>query len=262
MSTTTNKTDPRTLEHRIATALDTSAITAADLVFLIDETNVAITSAAEAERAKALDLIASPDAVKAHSAMTDAAFMVGRLRTILPRLQQRHQEVAAQEYRATWNADCDVVEVERDGLAAEFREVYQPVETKSVDLFTRMAANDREVHRINASAPSGEPRRLVGAELAARGLASFSRDNPSIAAELRIPSFEGGGRMAWPPPQKLDVALFSPVSASPRHSADWGLAAAEEARASQERQERDAAEREAEAHANWRGPRWWLGERA
>jgi hypothetical protein len=104
--------------------------------------------------------------------------------------------------------------------------------------------------------------RLVGPELAARGLESFSRDNPSIAAELRIPSFDRGGRMAWPPPQTLDPSLFSPVSASPRYSADWGLAAEQEARASRERQEREAAEREAEARTNWRGPLWWRGERA
>jgi hypothetical protein len=95
--------------------------------------------------------------------------------------------------------------------------------------------------------------------LAARGLERFSTADPSIVGELKLPDFEHSVRMAWPPPRTLDSALFSPVSDSRRYSADWGLAAEEEARASQERQER--AEQEAEARANWRGPRWWEGER-
>ena len=123
-----------------------------------------------------------------------------------------------------------------------------------------MTACDRECHRVNVSAPAGEPRRLAGAELAARGLEKFTAADPSITRELKLPDFEHSDRMAWPPRQTLEPALFSPVSASPRYSADWGLAAEEEARASRERQER--AEQEAEARTNWRGPRWWKGERA
>ncbi len=259
----TNNKEPQAMERKIATALDSSTITAADLAVLIDATEVAITSAVEAERAKAFDLIVSPDAAMAHAAMTDATFMRERLRTVLPLLRERYQEVAAKEYRAAWNADCDAVEVGRDALAAEFREVYrQAIMAKFVDLLIRMSVCDRECYRVNASAPAGEPRRLAGPELLARGLESFSRDNPSIAAELRIPSFDRGGRMAWPPQQTLDPALFSPVSAFPRYSADWGRAAEEEARVSQVRQKREAAEREAEAFANRRGSRWWKGERA
>jgi hypothetical protein len=263
MSTTSNKENQtQSLERRIAAALDSSAITAANLAVLIDETEITITSAAEAERAKALDPIASPDAAMAHGAMTEAAFMRERLRTMLPRLRERCREVAVQEYRAAWNADCDAVEVERDALAVEFREVYQPAKTKFVDLFSRMAANDREVQRIAASAPAGEPRRLANAELVARNMESFTIAKPSIVKDLRLPDFEHSERMAWPPPQALDSALFSAVPASPRYSADWALAAQEDARAARERQEREAAEREVEARTNWRGPRWWKGERA
>lgn len=131
---------------------------------------------------------------------------------------------------------------------------------KLVDLLTRMTACDRECHRVNVSAPAGEPRRLAGAELSARGLEKFSTTDPSIARELKLPDFERSVRMAWPPPQTFNSALISPVSDSRRYSADWGLAAEEEARASRERQER--AEQEAEARTDWRGPRWWKGERA
>ena len=248
-----------TLEKKIASAL-TSDVESADIAALIAETEVAITQAAEAERAKALDPIVSPDAGKAHAAVEDAAFMRDRLRTVLPRLQQRYQEVVAQEYLAQWEKDYEAVKVEHDALAAEFREVYQQAAAKLVDLLTRMTACDRECHRVNVSAPAGEPRRLAGAELASRGLERFSTADPSIARELKLPDFEHSVRMAWPPPQTPDSALFSPVSASRRYSADWGLAAEQEARASRECQER--AEQEAEAHPNWHGPRWWKGERA
>ena len=84
------------LEKKIASAL-TADVKSADIAALIAETEVAITQAAEAERAKALDPIVSPDAAKAHAAMTDAAFMRERLRTALPRLRERYQEVAAQK---------------------------------------------------------------------------------------------------------------------------------------------------------------------
>jgi hypothetical protein len=256
-SIATNK-PARTLEQKIASAL-TADVKSADIAALVAETEVAITQAAEAERAKVLDPIVSPDAAMAHGAMTEAAFMRERLRTVLPRLQQRYQEVMAHEYHAQWEKDFETVKVKHDALAAEFREVYRQAMAKLVDLLTRMTACDRACYRVNASAPAGEPRRLAGAELAARGLERFTVADPSIVRELKLPDFERSDRMAWPPPQTFDSALISPLSASRRYSADWGLAAEEEARASQERQER--AEQEAEARTVWRGPKWWMGER-
>jgi hypothetical protein len=105
--------------------------------------------------------------------------MRDRLRTVLPRLQQRYQEVVAQEYLGQWEKDYEAVKVEHDALAVEFREVYRQVAAKLVDLLTRVTACDRECHRVNVSAPAGEPRRLAGAEWAARGLEGlvvFCRD--------------------------------------------------------------------------------------
>ena len=257
------KDTPQALERRIAAALEFFNITSVDLAALVSEVEVAINWTAEAERAKALDPIAWVDATKARAAMDDATFMRERLRTVLPRLQRRFQEVGAQEYHAQWEKDYETGKVEQDSLAAKFREIYrQAIMAEFGDLLTRMSICDRECYRVNASAPAGEPRRLVGPELAARGLERFTAADPSIMKELKLPDFEHSERMAWPPRQTLDSSLFSPVSASPRHSADWGRAAQEEARASQERQKREAAEREVEAHANWRGPRWWKGERA
>jgi hypothetical protein len=53
-------------------------------------------TAAEAERIKAHDPIASPDPAKARAAMEDAAFTRDRLRTVLPRLHARLKEVRPQ----------------------------------------------------------------------------------------------------------------------------------------------------------------------
>jgi hypothetical protein len=154
--------------------------------------------------------------------MEDAAF--DRLRTVLPRLQQRYQEVVAHEYLAKWEKDFETVKVEHDALAAEFREVYRQVAAKLVDLLTRMTACDRECHRVDVSAPAGEPRRLVGPELAARNLEGFSTADPSILRELKLPDFEHSVRMAWPPPRTSMGAAFAATMlnvSDRRFSGDW-----------------------------------------
>lgn len=88
-----------------------------------------------------------------------------------------------------------------------------------------MTACDRECHRVNVSAPAGEPRRLVGPELAARNLEGFSTADPSILRELKLPDFEHSVRMAWPPPRtSMGAAAFAatmvPVS-DRRFSGEW-----------------------------------------
>jgi hypothetical protein len=194
--------------------------------------------------------------------MESAAFTPDRLRTVLPRLQQRLQEVQAQEYAAQWRADFDEAATVRDALAAELLEVYSPFVERITDLMSRIGACDREAARVNGSAPSGEPRRLCVVELRARGLDSFTRSVPSITDELRLPHWETPDGLAWPPPVSIDPARFAPVPFNRRYSADWAQAKEEEARAVRERQEREAAEREAKALENYRGPRWWERERA
>jgi hypothetical protein len=249
-----------TLEKRIASAL-VDNITSTVLSALIAETEAAITQAAEAERAKALDPIVSPDPVKAYAAMDDAAFTRERLRNVLTRLQARYQEIAALEYLTKWKADYEVLKVERDALAAELSELYPTFASRVADLLTRIAANDVELSHLHRARPSGVSLHLLGAELVARNLEKFGIANPSISKGLQLPNFDHSDRMAWPPRRTFDSAVFSAVSAPRRFSADWGVAAEEEARALSERRKREAADEEAEAHANWRGPRWWKGER-
>ena len=61
----------------------------------------------------------------------------------------------------------------------------------------------------------------------------------------------------WPPHQPID-----PVVDQHRYSGNWWKVQQEEARALGEEKAREAAEPEAKARADWRGPRWWEGKRA
>jgi hypothetical protein len=212
-----------TLEKRIAAALSSDSASTV-LSALIAETEVAINQAAEAERAKALDPIVSPDAAKAHAAMEDAAFMRERLRTVLPRLQERYQEVVAQEYLARWREDYEALKIKRDELAAEFREIYPTCVSKIVDVLKRIAASEVELSQLHQVRPSGVSLHLLGAELVARGLDNFTRDDPSIVNELKLPDFEHSVQMAWPPPRPSMGAAFAATmlpASDRRFSAEW-----------------------------------------
>ena len=97
------------LEQRIGKAL-TGTVTSAELSALVADTEFAIEAAekaANAERAKALDPLQSPDADAAHAAMRSAEFAVQRLRSVLPRLQQRYRAIEAQETYKAWATTFD-----------------------------------------------------------------------------------------------------------------------------------------------------------
>ena len=111
-----------TLEQRIATAFAATDITSDDIAGLVIEVDGAILAAdkaAEAEREKALDPIASPDATKARDAMLSGEFARDRLRTVLPRLQARYEEVTAAEYQVRWQADYEAVKAQHDALTKD-----------------------------------------------------------------------------------------------------------------------------------------------
>jgi hypothetical protein len=228
------------LEERIAAALSED-ILSSDLEALISETEEAITAtdaAAERERVRAFDPIASPDPVKARAAMEDAAFTRDRLRTVLPRLRARLKVVQASEYLARWEPDFKRVEAQRDALAAEMREVYPAAVAQLADLFRRAAECDRECSRINGSAPPGDRRRLLKVELAARGVEGLLQPNVWISEDLRLPFFwrDSGPIYAWPPPTP---ALFASSFVLPGPGPDWQA----------EIKARNAAQREASERA-------------
>jgi hypothetical protein len=71
-------------------------------------------------------------------------------------LQERRQELQAKEYSEQWQREYARVEAESCALAAELREVYPAVQSKLVDLLTRIKACDANVGRINGSAHAGQ----------------------------------------------------------------------------------------------------------
>jgi predicted transcriptional regulator len=218
---------PITLEQEIVAALADADVTSNNLSALIERTEAAIPEtdqAAETARSMALDPALSPDPKAARAAMEDAAFTRDRLKTLLPRLQARYQEVQAQEYLTQWRSDYEKLKVKRDGLAEELRTIYPEFETKIANLFTRIVANDAELSGLHQARPGGVALHLLGAELVARDLERFKATEPSITQELKLPTFAPGQRLAWPPPQPalaVMVAQSMVRTHDPHYTADW-----------------------------------------
>ena len=95
------------------------------------------------------------------------------------------------------------------------------MQSKLVDLLSRMKACDAEVGRINGSAPDGVRLRLHEVELVARNLEGFTRDEPSITNELRLPDWDQPTKLAWPRPQTpLGVLVLQGMAAAVDHPGD------------------------------------------
>jgi hypothetical protein len=146
---------------------------------------------------------------------------------------------------AKWRANYEALKPERDALAAELSELYPMFTTKIADLFVRIAVNDEKLSRLHQARPAGVSLHLLGAELVARNLSSFSSADPSLAKELKIPNFERSNRMTYPlhrPPDWLNVM---PVAYHP--GADWAAHQSERAEAIRREHERTIAYYEAVA---------------
>jgi hypothetical protein len=94
-----NTRDNMTLEERVVSALSDTTITTSGFAQLIVETEKGIADAeviANRLEQVGLDPVASADPVKAREAAEFAQFAAQRLRTVLPRLEQRHQQIIAQ----------------------------------------------------------------------------------------------------------------------------------------------------------------------
>jgi hypothetical protein len=120
-----------------------------------------------------------------------------------------------------------------------------------------MAENDEKLSRLHLARPSGVALHPRGAELEARGLSGFARFEPSIAATLRLPTFEPGERLAWPPSKPVSFTAVV-LGGDPRlYTGDWWNVKEEQARAAAERAAREEKEREAKALENYHDLRWW-----
>jgi hypothetical protein len=236
------------LEQKIMTALTDDAATAADLADLISTTETAIVECearAKREAENAVDPMLSTDPRQSQRASDDAAIEAGRLKTLLPRLESRHREILHATARAKWKERFDDLEHQRNNLAAELKATYPKVVSQLVELLSSIAINNNAISGLHGSRPSGSNGTLLGAELIARGLTEYSRDQPQL--NLALPDWSEPSRLAWPPREMPASVLLSEAVATvhnrKRHSADWAEAMKEDAaRRVAEEQERIQAE--------------------
>ena len=245
-----------TLEQRIATAF--SSETASDVVeALIGEVETAAAAAdkaAEQTRQRALDPTVIDAATRREA--EDASFTRDRLRAALSPLEERLQQVQAAEHGARWETDFEQVEGRLNELAQEYAATYPRLAAQFVDLFERIEAVDKEVSRVNGSAPEGEHRRLRQTELVARGLDNFSRADPPITKAVQLPDWTNSEKMVWPPPRpSLAVQVATSMTYGPNPGADWWQESKDRAQAMREEHARviehyDAMECEREEREN------------
>jgi hypothetical protein len=218
------------LETRISQSLQNtncSAATLSDLLAECEAATVAAEATAQAERAKALDPIASVNTAEAEKLVWAAEFRRDRLHSFLSQLRQRITETEAAECAAQWEADFETVKAERDAVAKDLGERYPELTAELCDLFRRVLATNEKCSRVNGAAPAGESRRLRGVELTARGLENFSISNPSIMETLKLPDWKRSDHMAWPPPRTPLAALVAAAMTPPhdlRYTGEWAAA--------------------------------------
>jgi hypothetical protein len=222
-----------TLQQRIDAALQQNdPALSADIAALIEEAEAGI---AKADEERAVD------------------------QALLSNLQARYQQLQNQERATGWLAEHDRVKGERDALAKELREVYQNAAAQMIDIFDRITANDESLSSLHRTRPTGMTQHLLSAELHARGLDNFSRDNPSLLESTRLFDWVSG-REIWPPPQTpLAVLVAASVPRMQHPGADWWKTnerRAAEQRAEQQRMSdyyvRAKAEQEARENAEAR----------
>jgi hypothetical protein len=238
-----NLDTPKNLERRIIAALSAADITSNELAVLINETEIAVSDAvAKVELERALDISSSPDSAATHRVLTESEFVRGRLRLSLPELQEKFAAAREQEDMAQWEQEFLRIQTVRDKGAENFARLPKLIDD-IISIFHEAKAVDEQCSTVNGSAPPGEHRRLVGPELHARGLKSFSRANPPMAKGTTLPDWLQSEKMLWP--IRESFYPFAPAPQDIRHTADWHRASTEQRRLNDERIDRELAEMEA-----------------
>lgn len=246
-----------TLDQRIAAVIASDDCDKAELSKVVEEAEQAITEAKatiQSESAAALD-ISNADPDSSDLAVRKAQRTIARLDQALPKLRDRIKSIELFEYREQWNAAANKIEAARDELAAELADLYPAVVEQLSDLFARIGQNSEAIDRLHAAAPSaawGEnQRRLLDAELKARGLEHYDGVHPPLRANLKLPSWDISRECAFPVVEDWNAraAVMAAGFASRlaekfavSHSADWVAARELEIK----EQEAEHAKRDAE----------------
>jgi hypothetical protein len=250
------------LEQKVSNALAANGHqTAADIAGLLTELEQAIVTAEEAAKAAheaSLDPAKTPDPVAARHASENAAFRANRLKTLLPRLQQRYTAAVTREEAAAGRQKAAPILAQRDQIAAEFVQIYGECAAAIAELFQRAAANNTELNRLCQSLPANLGLDLREAELVGRNLGQFTRDRPSVISGCVLMNYDG--RTLWPERRLPDPVMFEPVPHNRRFSPEWGMVmdeenAAAEAKAIEAQKQREQAAADMARELNM--PEWW-----
>jgi hypothetical protein len=196
-----------TLEQRIADALKAPDVTSAALAGLITETQTAI-AAAETVVTKAkqdaLDTSRPPDPIAARDAIASAEFRRNWLKSALPKLQRRQQQLEAQGEYDDWRESFEAVKQKHAVAAGRLQSTYALV-PELVEALQEAKAVDAEVHRVMQAKPyllpqsNGDGKSLPAVECAARGLRGVATGY-SLMTDLKLPVFDQPNGLCWPPP--------------------------------------------------------------
>jgi hypothetical protein len=213
----------QTIEQRIVTILDNARSSAAEIAEIVREAESAAQAAdqaVEAKRAKAMDVVRSPNVEDAHRAVAEAVLARERLRALLAKLLVKLSEAQAAEAQERWQVEFNSVKQKRDEAAAAFRR-YRELSQEIVHLFSIAAEIDHEIDHVNASAPYGVYQRLRHVENEARNV-EFSRDRPSLVATVELRDWDNSGRMLWPQRHFGSLAAeFAQSMITPAVGARW-----------------------------------------
>lgn len=199
------------LEQKIIATLGNTNAGSQELAELIEEVEQAAAAADQAVatgRREALDLVACPDPEAAHQRTVIYQLGGDRLRTAIPKLRDKLSIALAAEARDRWSADYRKVKAKVEEAALLFKDFQYHAETITA-MFGLASAVDKEVSRINGSAPDNEHRRLLPVELTARGMTGFTRDNPSLASTTSLPEWSYSARTMWPPHPSTTLAVMA-----------------------------------------------------
>jgi hypothetical protein len=214
------------IEQRIVTILNNDNSSAAEIAEIVREAESAAQTAdraVETERAKAMDVVRSPNVEAAHQAVAESVLARERLRALLTKLRMKLSEAQAAEAQERWLVEFNRVKQLRDEAAETFRS-YRELSQAILNVFMLAAEVDREIDHVNANAPNGVHQRLRHVENEARNV-EFSRDRPSLAATVELRDWENSARMLWPQRHFGSLAAaFAQSMTMPTAGCRWGEA--------------------------------------